>query len=181
LAHFALTAQLLPVLRKSTSPRVVNVSSYGAREGKINFDDFQAEKKYDAWAGYYQSKLANLLFTLELQRRSDEGNWGIRAVSAHPGWSRTDLFQDAGNGFFLRVGMCLAPLCSQDAARGAEPQIYAATSPDAKPTGYYGPIGFLFEMKGPVGPVHLVRRALDKESAKKLWDVSLQLTGVTWG
>jgi NAD(P)-dependent dehydrogenase (short-subunit alcohol dehydrogenase family) len=88
LAHFALTAHLLPSLRKSASPRVVNVSSGAAKQGSINFNDIQYEKSYPAWRVYAQSKVANLLFTKELQRRSDEAQWGLTVVAAHPGYSR---------------------------------------------------------------------------------------------
>jgi NAD(P)-dependent dehydrogenase (short-subunit alcohol dehydrogenase family) len=91
LSHFALTGLLLPVLRKAEAPRVVNVSSLAHRGGKIDFANLQAERKYRSWPAYQQSKLANLLFTFELQRRSDAFGWGLMSNAAHPGFARTDL------------------------------------------------------------------------------------------
>jgi len=182
LSHFALTALLLPLLRKSESPRVVTVSSIAARQGKICFDDLQSEKSYFPWPIYGQSKLANILFTFELQRRSDEGKWGIRAVAAHPGFSRTELVSNGpGDRSFSGVvtNYLLKPVFSQSVEDGALPQLYAATCPDAEPGGYYGPQGFL-EMRGTVGPVTPPANAKNLETAKRLWEESEKLTNVSW-
>ena len=180
LAHFALTAQLLPALRQSVGSRVVNVSSVAHRNGKIQFEDLQYEKNYNSAFSYAQSKLANLLFSLELQRRSEEGSWGVTAVSAHPGFSNTELISNGpGSSWMGKISKFLVPMFSQDAASGALPTLYAATSPEAKAGGYYGPKGF-YEMKGPVAPAYRTRAAFDTEAAKKLWDISVTLTGVTW-
>jgi NAD(P)-dependent dehydrogenase (short-subunit alcohol dehydrogenase family) len=182
LAHFALTAGLLPALRRSSSgPRVVNVASTASKFGKIKFDDLQSEHKYCAFTTYGQSKLANLLFTLELQRRSDEGGWGLLVTSAHPGYARTELMYN-GPGYTreslsTKFGLWILP--NHSAAEGALPSLYAATSPDATPGGYYGPQG-MTELKGPPGPAKLHADAKDAEVAKKLWDVSTTLTNVSW-
>jgi NAD(P)-dependent dehydrogenase (short-subunit alcohol dehydrogenase family) len=180
LSHFALTAQLLPSLRKESGARVVNVASIAHRQGKINWSDLQAEKSYSPQGTYSQSKLANLLFTLELQRRSEEGAWGLTAISAHPGLSKTELINNGpGDTLLGKASRCMVAIFSQDAANGALPTLFAAVAPEAKPAAYYGPKGF-YEMKGPVAPAYLTREAKDSEAAKKLWDISVNLTGVTW-
>jgi len=182
LSHFALTAQLLPALRKSTKkPRVVNVSSLAHWNGKINFKDLQFEKRYWRWLAYGQSKLANLMFTLELQRRSDAGGWGLLSTCAHPGYARTELFANGPGSWILLANKRLVhPLAiSHSAADGALPTLYAATSPEATPGGYYGPSGFC-EMKGPPAPGYIADQAKNIETAKKLWDISVTLTKVTW-
>jgi NAD(P)-dependent dehydrogenase (short-subunit alcohol dehydrogenase family) len=182
LGHFALTSLLLPSLRRSSSPRVVNVSSIAAKQGKIFFEDIQAEKSYRAWNYYSQSKLCNLLFTFELQRRSDEGKWGLKAIAAHPGVSRSDLMAN-GPGDYSLVGIMssifVKPFFSQSCEEGALPQLFAATSNEAEAGGYYGSQGFL-EMSGPVGPAFVPGPAKDTEAAKKLWEMSVSLTGVQW-
>ena len=181
LSHFALTGLLLPLLRKAQTPRVVNVSSLAHRGGKIDFNNLQAERKYNSWAAYQQSKLANLLFTFELQRRSDAYGWGLMSNAAHPGYARTDLIPNGpGTGGLKGIGMkVLGSFLSHSAAAGALPTLFAATSPDAAPNGYYGPNGF-YELKGPVAPAKVMPQANDEAVARKLWEVSEQLTGVKW-
>ncbi len=181
LSHFALTALLLPLLRKAQAPRVVNVSSLAHRGGKIDFANLQAERKYNSWAAYQQSKLANLLFTFELQRRSDAYGWGLMSNAAHPGYARTELIPNGpGTGGLKGVGMkVLGSFMSHSAAAGALPTLFAATSPEAAPNGYYGPNGF-YELKGPVAPAKVFPQAKDEAVARKLWEVSEQLTGVKW-
>ncbi len=181
LCHFALTALLLPLLRKAQAPRVVNVSSLAHRGGKIDFGNLQAERKYNSWAAYQQSKLANLLFTFELQRRSDAFGWGLMSNAAHPGYARTELIPNGpGTGGLKGIGMkVLGSFMSQSAAAGALPTLFAATSPEAAPNGYYGPNGF-YELKGPVAPAQVFPQAKDEAVARKLWEVSEQLTGVKW-
>ena len=181
LGHFALTGLLLPLLRKSQSPRVVNVSSLAHRGGKIDFDNLQAERKYLSWPAYQQSKLANLLFTFELQRRSDLNGWGLMSNAAHPGYARTDLIANGpGSGGVKGMGMKLIGLfMSHSAAAGALPLLFAATSPEAAPKGYYGPNGF-YELKGPVAPAQVFSQAKDELVARKLWEASERLTGVKW-
>jgi NAD(P)-dependent dehydrogenase (short-subunit alcohol dehydrogenase family) len=134
LGHFALTAQLLPLLRKSTNPRVVTVtvSSLGARDGSIDLADLQSECRYRAENAYAQSKLATLMFALELQRRSETMVWGIQSVAAHPGICRTDLFA-SGAGARSQLALALGCLwfTVRSVDRGALPALYPATSPDA--------------------------------------------------
>jgi NAD(P)-dependent dehydrogenase (short-subunit alcohol dehydrogenase family) len=181
LSHFALTALLLPLLRKAQAPRVVNVSSLAHRGGKIDFANLQAERKYNSWAAYQQSKLANLLFTFELQRRSDAYGWGLMSNAAHPGYARTELIPNGpGTGGLKGIGMkVIGSFMSHSAAAGALPTLFAATAPEAAPNGYYGPNGF-YELKGPVAPAKVFPQAKDEAVARKLWEVSEQLTAVTW-
>jgi NAD(P)-dependent dehydrogenase (short-subunit alcohol dehydrogenase family) len=181
LSHFALTALVLPLLRKAQSPRVVNVSSLAHRGGKIDSSNLQAERKYNSWAAYQQSKLANLLFTFELQRRSDAYGWGLMSNAAHPGYARTELIPNGpGTGGLKGIGMkVLGSFMSHSAAAGALPTLFAATSPQAAPNGYYGPNGF-YELKGPVATAKVFPQAKDEAVARKLWQVSEQLTGVEW-
>jgi NAD(P)-dependent dehydrogenase (short-subunit alcohol dehydrogenase family) len=178
LGHYALTAQLLPLLRRAPAPRVVNLSSIAHRTGRIDFDDLQGERRYKPWKAYQQSKLAMLMFALELQRRSDAHRWGLMSNAAHPGFARTQLMAN-GPGDNLLATLVM-PLVSHSAAAGALPTLYAATSPDAKPSGYYGPNG-IFELKGAVAPSKIMPQALDRAVASRLWDVSAKLTGVTFG
>jgi NAD(P)-dependent dehydrogenase (short-subunit alcohol dehydrogenase family) len=183
LGHFALTGRLLPLLRAGKAPRVTTVSSGAHHTGKIDFDDLQRAKRYSPWLAYSQSKLANLLFAFELQRRSDQGGWGLMSNAAHPGYARTDLIANGPglNSLSSRVGSLLvAPWASQSPADGALPQLFAATSPDAKPAGYYGP-GQLFELVGPPAPARISHAAQDPDVAKRLWEVSEALTHVRFG
>jgi NAD(P)-dependent dehydrogenase (short-subunit alcohol dehydrogenase family) len=180
LGHFALTGLLLPLLRAAKTPRVVNVSSVAHRSGKIDFGNLQGERKYKSWPAYQQTKLANLLFTFELQRRSDAYGWGLMANAAHPGFARTDLIPNGpGSGVKGTVMRTLGLFMSHSAADGALPQLFAATSPTATAVGYYGPNGFS-EMKGSVAPAKVMPQAKDETVARKLWEVSEQLTGVQW-
>ncbi len=179
LGHFALTAQLLPLLRAAGSPRVVQVSSGAHRMGKINFNDLQAETSYRPWRAYSQSKLANLLLALELHRRSAANSWGIHSTAAHPGFAKTDL-QTSGpgtRGWFAIVNRLGAPLVSQSAAQGALPTLYAAIAPAAVSGEYYGPSG-IGEMRGAPKVASISGRARDRVAAARLWEVSEQLTGV---
>src|SRR5580658_1909796 len=177
LSHFALTSLLLPLLRKAQAPRVVNVSSLAHRGGKIDFANLQAERKYNSWPAYQQSKLANLLFTFELQRRSDACGWGLMSNAAHPGYARTELIPNGpgAKGLLWSISTLLQPLMSQSAAAGALPTLYAATSPDATRSGYYGPNGF-YELKGAPAPARISAKARDTVVAARLWEVSEQLT-----
>jgi NAD(P)-dependent dehydrogenase (short-subunit alcohol dehydrogenase family) len=183
LGHFALTAQLLPALRKAAGPRVVNLSSIAHKlRAAIHFDDLQWTRRYDPWPAYAQSKLAMLMFAFELQRRSDANGWGLLSNAAHPGFARTDLIANGPGEYSLAnlVGRwTVQPLMSQSAAAGALPTLYAATAPDAKPGGYYGPTG-LFETKGPVGEAAIASSARDKAVSARLWQVSEELTHVRW-
>ena len=181
LGHYALTARLLPLLRRGSQPRVVNLSSLAHRSGAINFDDLQSRRFYSPWKAYCQSKLAMLIFAFELQRRSDAAGWGLMSNAAHPGYARTDLIPNGpgGRGLMWQVSKSLQPLISHSAAAGALPTLFAATSPQAKPAGYYGPNWF-YELKGPPVPAKVMPQARDAAVAARLWDVSAALTGVSF-
>ena len=182
LAHFALTAQLLPLLRRAVAPRVTTVSSLMHRiSADIHFDDLQWTRKYNPNGAYGQSKLANILFALELQRRSDANGWGLMSNAAHPGGSSTDLIANGpGTDTFAgRMSARVVGIIGQSAAQGALPTLYAATSPEAQPGGYYGPAN-LFEMKGPVTNAKISDKAKNPVLGERLWTVSEQLTNVFW-
>jgi NAD(P)-dependent dehydrogenase (short-subunit alcohol dehydrogenase family) len=158
------------------------VSSAANRHGAIDFDDLQAERRYKPSAAYAQSKLANLLFTFELQRRSDAYGWNLLSNGAHPGFARTDLLVNgSGTGGWGHILVeVLKPFLSHSAAAGALPTLFAATSPEAAGASYYGPDGF-YEAKGPVAPAYVVPAAQDLAVAQRLWDVSERLTSVSFG
>lgn len=187
LSHFALTAQLLPLLTQGRRARVVNLSSMAHRFGaSIHFDDLNWKHSYRAFAAYGQSKLAMLMFSFELQRRSDEHGWGLLSLAAHPGLAATALLQNGqrlgGNGkagWIETFSNCLPSVLAQSASDGALPTLFAATSPNAARAGYYGPTGFM-ELKGGVGEATVAPRARDQAVAAELWAVSEKLTGVHW-
>lgn len=182
LSHFALVGRLLPLLT-ATKARVVQLSSVAHRSGHIRLDDLNYQTHYRPWPVYQQSKLAMLMFALELQRRSDAHGWGLTSVAAHPGFARTDLIANghAGKpGLFARGARLLEAVLSHSAADGALPILMAATLPDPTPGGYYGPTGFQ-EMKGPPGVAVIKHKARDADVAGRLWSESERLTGVTYG
>ncbi|AXI77008.1 SDR family oxidoreductase [Peterkaempfera bronchialis] len=186
LGHFALTGRLLPLLRRGSAPRVVTVSSGAHLFGTLDFDDLQGERRYGAWRAYGASKLANLIFTRELQRRSTRHGWGILSTAAHPGSTVTNLQTTGPNLGTARRGRGLTglvmalPGMSQQPEQGALPSLYAATSPDATGGGYYGP-GGLFGLTGLPAPARSRRSASDEALATRLWEVSEQLTRVHYG
>jgi NAD(P)-dependent dehydrogenase (short-subunit alcohol dehydrogenase family) len=185
LGHFALTGELLPLLRSAGSSRVVTLSSIYARAGRLEWDNLQAEKSYHPGRAYGLSKLAALMFARELDKRSKAGGWGILAASAHPGATITNL-QSTGplrgrspeslrarlNGLQYRV-----PGLYQNADQGILPALFAATSPDAVGGGYYGPSGFQ-ELSGAPAPARVPKRALSPADSERLWSVSELLSGV---
>lgn len=180
LGHYALTAHLLPMLRLSPAPRVINLSSLAHRTGTIDFDDLQGAKTYSPQKAYNQSKLAMLMFALELQRRSDAAGWSLMSNAAHPGYALTDLMTNGpGNKGLLALAARLLRPMSHSAAAGALPTLFAATSPDARAAGYYGPNGF-FELKGPPAPAKIMPQARDVAVAARLWEVSAALTGTSF-
>jgi len=177
LGHFALTARLMPLLGKGTNTRVISLSSIAARSGSINFEDLQAKRSY-RMAVYSQSKLACLMFALELQRRSAASAWDITSIAAHPGISRTDLLHNAP-GRWSGAGMARTFLwfLFQPASQGALPVLFAATSPEAQGGGYYGPAG-LSETRGAPTNAAIPKQALNLEAASRLWETSERLAGV---
>jgi NAD(P)-dependent dehydrogenase (short-subunit alcohol dehydrogenase family) len=171
LGHFALTGLLLDRLISTGDARVVTVSSVAHRGGRIDFDNLNAEKGYRAQTAYGQSKLANLLFTKELQRRL-EGT-GVLALASHPGFSSTNLMRTMAMGRFMAWFMASGP------TEGAAPSLFAATAPDVEPGGYYGPTGW-FEIRGAPGPAHAAAQAQDDAVARRLWALSEEMTHVSY-
>lgn len=185
LGHFALTGRLLPLLLTSASPRVVTTSSLVHSRGWFDRDDLQIERKYDAQRAYNQTKLANLLFSRELQRRASLAGLPLTSVAAHPGVARTGIganrrrqgklgWRDHMVSLTLSIVM---PLLGQDADQGALPLLYAATATPSETGGFYGPRGF-GETKGAPGPARIAPVARDEELAAWLWDASVRLTQV---
>ena len=170
MGHFALTLQLLDLIKNTPHSRIVNVSSNAHKYGNIDFDDLNWEKrKYKAWRAYGDSKIANLYFTSELRNRLKDTD--VRVTAAHPGWTATDLqrhsgFVDYMNRFF-----------AMQAEQGALPSLRAATDENAQSGDYFGPDGFM-QMKGYPVKVEPNDLAKDSAKAKKLWEVSEELTKV---
>ena len=181
LAHFALTAQLLPLLRRSRFPRVVQMSCLSYRGGDIHFDDLQLERSFDAWKAFCQSKLAMLIFALELQRRSDAHGWGLLSAAAHPGFARIDLRANGleSNRMVSWFHRAFGPLVGQSFAAGALPALYAASAPLVQRGGFYGPAGPM-EFAGPPSLARVTRKAQDPETASRLWAAAEELTQVVW-
>jgi NAD(P)-dependent dehydrogenase (short-subunit alcohol dehydrogenase family) len=177
LGHFALTGLLYNLISKTPKARVVNVSSTGHRMGKMDFDNYiyKDGKGYTRFGAYGRSKLSNLLFTYELDRRFKTANIDAIAVAAHPGISNTNLIRQ----WYLKVFKPIFFLATQSAYMGALPSIRAATDPDVKGSDYYGPRG-RGERQGHPIRVESNRASHNKEDAKNLWKVSEQLTGVTF-
>lgn len=178
LGHFALTARLLPLLKRGSQPRVVTLSSVAARGGAIAFDDLQAERGYRPMPVYSQSKLACLMFALELSRQSRWHGWGIASMAAHPGITRTDLIMN-GAGPKSMPGRLrrFLPFLFQPAWQGALPTLFAATDPSAQEGGYYGP----HALGGTRGYPALEKPpapALDGAVAARLWEESCRLAEV---
>ncbi|MDR7131823.1 NAD(P)-dependent dehydrogenase (short-subunit alcohol dehydrogenase family) [Algoriphagus sp. 4150] len=178
IGHFALTAQLLPLLRKAPDARVVTVSSVANRAGKINFDDLQSVSTYSPMKAYGQAKLANLMFALELQRQSEKHGWEIRSMAAHPGVSRTNLLiTGAGRWSGPGIARTFLPFLFQLPAQGALPTLYAATSPEAKGGAYYGP-NKMSETRGFPSIAKIPTQAEDIDVSLKLWEISKKLAKV---
>ena len=174
LGPFALTNLLLPQI----TDRVVVVSSFAHRYGTMDFDDLNAERRYGRWSAYCQSKLANLLFTLELQRRLDAAGASVTAHAAHPGYAATNL-QGHSQHVVDRLTLFVTNrLIAQDESMGALPILYAATQ-NLPGASYTGP-GGLQEMRGHPAPAHRSAAARDEVAAELLWDLSAQLTGVSF-
>jgi len=181
LGPFALTARLYPHMRQIPGSRVVIVSSSASKWAKIEFDNLQSEKRYSPMSqAYAQSKLADSIFALELHRHLNQAGSPVIANSAHPGYAITNLQTSGpGEGFslFRLLGAALKPLMSQDAAHGALPTLFAATSGDAISGAYYGPDG-LFELKGFPTAVAIPVRATNVEDGARLWETAERLTNV---
>jgi NAD(P)-dependent dehydrogenase (short-subunit alcohol dehydrogenase family) len=178
LGHFALTGLLLPRLLAGSEPRVVTVSSGAHRMGRIRFDDLQGERRYINWLWYGQSKLANLMFCFELQRRATEAGTELGSLAVHPGYARTNL-QFAAPPWYEAAVMRVTNLMAQTADMGALPTLYAATVPDLPGGSFVGPDGFM-EQRGYPHVVTAAGKAYDEDAWRRLWQVSEDLTGVSY-
>jgi NAD(P)-dependent dehydrogenase (short-subunit alcohol dehydrogenase family) len=183
LGHFALTGRLLSTLLRADAPRVVTTSSTGHRMGSIRWNDPQWERRYSPWRAYGQTKLANLLFTFELARRARAAGTPLIAAAAHPGYAATHLQavgpEMSGNRIVAWGSDWANRLIAQPDDMGALPQLYAATAPDVQSGEYFGPDG-PFEQRGYPKRVRAKRTAYDVDDARRLWEVSEALTGVTY-
>jgi len=177
LGHFALTGRLLATLRAGTDPRVVTVSSSLHRSGRIQFDDLTGARSYSPVGFYSQSKFANALFGLELHRRLQATSAPVRSLLAHPGYAATRLQTTEPRGLLRLLGRIGNRLVAQSAGMGALPQLYAATDPDARSGQFFGP-DRLFESRGHPVVVQPAAAAQDPATARRLWELSEQLTGV---
>ncbi len=178
LGHFALTGRLLGLLSAASAPRVVTLSSLAHRMGQLKFDDLQRERGYNNWLAYGQSKLANLMFAFELQRRAATAGSPLVSLAAHPGYSATNLQTAGPSRFYERwFGVIGNMIFAQSADKGALPSLYAATVPDLPGAAFIGPDG-IGEARGHPHIVSGAGKAYDEATAQRLWEVSEQLTGV---
>ena len=178
LGHFALTAHLLPILAPNS--RIVTVSSEMHRRGSLAFDDVQLKHSYRRWQAYANSKLANILFSYELDRRLEKTNKPVKSVAAHPGYADTALQQrSAGDSKIRQFCMSMAnSIFAQSAARGALPILFAATYPSITRRSYFGPDG-LFNMRGYPTESEPALAARDVQTARNLWEHSRELTDIS--
>jgi NAD(P)-dependent dehydrogenase (short-subunit alcohol dehydrogenase family) len=178
LGHFALTGLLMPALLKAEAPRVVTVASLAHRNGKMEWDNLQGEKSYSPWGAYNMSKLANILFARELDRRAREAHSKLMSVAVHPGISVTNI-AGPGSDFKSRFMRLFGRFLFQNDEMGALPTLYAATAAEAQGGQYIGPDGF-GEAGGYPKVVQPKPQALDEQAGRRLWSVSEQLTGVVY-
>jgi NAD(P)-dependent dehydrogenase (short-subunit alcohol dehydrogenase family) len=177
LGHFALTALLLDTVKAADDGRVVTVSSNLHKRGSIHFDDLTGERAYSPTAFYAQSKFANVLFGLELDRRLRASGLPVKSILAHPGYSSTNLVSTGPKGPMALVMQWVTPILAQSAAMGALPQLYAATDPNAQSGQFFGP-DRMGESRGYPTLVQPVGTAKHPETAARLWQLSEELTGV---
>ena len=182
LGHFTLTGLLLDVLLQTPNSRVVTVSSMAEQMGRINLDDLMSEKSYERWMAYAQSKLANVLFAYELQRKLDAVSASTVSLAVHPGVAATNLRTKLLTGetpLLHRIQGYFWEMLRQNIEMGVLPQLYAATAPNLKGGEYYGPGGFL-QRTGYPKKLRSSRRSYDETLARQLWAVSENLTGVEY-
>ncbi len=181
LGHFALTGLLLDTLMQTPGSRVVTTTSMAHLYGRINFDDLQMTQKYTRYGAYGQSKFANILFAFELQRRLTAAGRDTLSLPAHPGYASTNLQHNSasasGNIFETALYPFLNRVVAQSQAMGALPQLYAATAPDVKAGAFIGP---RFIVRGYPKPVKAQANAYKEEIARRLWQVSEELTGLKY-
>ncbi len=174
LGHYALTAHLVDVLKKTKGSRIVNVSSMAHNRGNLKFDDLNWEnRKYKPWSAYGDSKIANIYFTRELKKRFEANNIDVMVTAAHPGWTATELQRNTGLANFLNN------FFAQDISMGALPTLYAAVAEDVNSGDYFGPSGFM-EMNGYPKKVDSNKLSKDDKIAVMLWEVSEDLTKVSY-
>lgn len=177
--HFALTARLLPHLLRAPSARVVWLSSIAHKRGRLHLDDLQSERSYDPWTAYRQSKLADLMLALEMQRRLTDSGADMLSVAAHPGVSSTELTEDMLSGSRIRqvLWTALASVAAMPSWKGALPTLVAATAEKTQPADYIGPDGWR-EMRGWPTRADIAPQAMDRESAARLWTACEEATGL---
>lgn len=181
LGHFALTGLLFPRLLEGRAPRVVTVSSLAHRYGRLNFDDLQFERSYEGWSTYGATKLANLLFAFELDRKCKARGLALKSVACHPGVSNTNILASGPvmgkKAARTYVSEIFASLFAQSDSDGALPVVHASTNSMVKGGEYFGPSG-LFEVRGAPGVARAMAAARDQQKAARLWLESEKLTGV---
>lgn len=188
LGHFALTGRLLGLLRAAESARVVTVSSLAATQGNLDFGDVNAQRGYKPMRSYGVAKLAQLMFAVELDRRSRCGGWGLMSNAAHPGLTKTNLLSGASYGRttptlqarLTQLTWRLLPFMWLDIDEGIKPTLYAAVSPDAQCATYYGPRGFYETVRGGITFANVPWLARSEADLRELWELSERLTGVTY-
>jgi NAD(P)-dependent dehydrogenase (short-subunit alcohol dehydrogenase family) len=188
LGHFALTGHLLPLLRAAPAARVVSVCSLAANQRNIDFDDANAQRSYTPMRSYGIAKLAQLMFAVELDRRSRAAGWRVLSNAAHPGLTKTNLLSGASYGAgrptlqarFARLSWRVLPFMWLEIDEGIKPTLYAAVSPDAQGGRYYGPRGFYETAGGGVAYAHTPSLARSDADNDRLWRLSEQLAGVTY-
>lgn len=184
LGHYALTGHLLDIVLATPGSRIVTLSSLAHARGHIHFDDLSfTQARYGKHRAYAQSKVANLLFALELARRLQKAGSGTASIACHPGISATNLaipgFEMQGSRLLSRVSGLLTKIVAQDPAVGAQPTLFAATAAEATNGDYIGPSGYR-QFYGAPRKVGCTRYARDEDVARRLWDVSATLTGVNY-
>ncbi len=180
LGHFALTGLLVPALLRAPTPRVVTIASIAHRGGAIALDDLQSERPYTGRRAYGQSKLANIMFALELDRRARQQNSRLLSVAAHPGVATTGFMAATEKpGLVASLAQFAISIFGHTAVAGALPGLYAATMPGVLGGQYWGPDGFM-EIRGTPALARLAPQAQDKAMWSKLWSASEELTGVTY-
>jgi NAD(P)-dependent dehydrogenase (short-subunit alcohol dehydrogenase family) len=188
LGHFALTGHLLPLLRAAESTRVVTVSSLAATQRNLDFADPNAQHGYKPMRSYGMAKLAQLMFAVELDRRSALRGWGLMSNAAHPGLTKTNLLSGASYGRdkptlqarLTQLTWRLLPFMWLEIDEGIKPALYAAVSPDAEGGKYYGPRGFYETVRGGVTFAGVPRMARSESDMNELWQLSERLTGITY-
>ena len=183
LGHFALTCRMMPALEMGSgigledASRVVMVASIAHKRGRIEFDDLQSERKYSPTGAYAQSKLGDLMFAFELERRLRASMRGAVSIAVHPGVAQSALFKGMAGMWYAATHAVIGMLLN-DGPQGALPTIYAATALEAQGGAYYGPQGFNEMRGGDVGPAFVSKAAADVAAQKRLWETCAELTGV---